>query len=83
MVGVALFYAACIVCWAQVGRLAGLGIVYWAAMAIAAAQALWHVWVIRSRRREDCFTAFRMNHWLGFTVFAGVLGHDLLARLAV
>jgi 4-hydroxybenzoate polyprenyltransferase len=82
VIGVALFYATCIVCWAQVGRLAGLGIVYWAAMAAAAAQALWHVWMIRSRRRDDCFAAFRMNHWLGFTVFVGVLGNDLLARLA-
>ena len=73
VIGVALFYATCIACWSIVGRLAGLGIAYWSAMAVAAAQALWHVWMIRSRRRDDCFAAFRMNHWLGFTVFAGVL----------
>jgi 4-hydroxybenzoate polyprenyltransferase len=35
-------------------------------------QAVWHGWLIRSRAREDCFTAFRLNHWLGFTVFAGI-----------
>ena len=78
--GVALFYATCIVCWSQVGRLAGLGAVFWIAMAVAAAQAVWHVWMIRTRRRDDCFTAFRMNHWLGFVVFVGVLGNDVLAR---
>ena len=24
------------------------------------------------RSREGCFKAFRLNHWLGFAVFAGV-----------
>jgi 4-hydroxybenzoate polyprenyltransferase len=42
------------------------------ALAAAAAQAAWHYRLIRSREREGCFTAFRLNHWLGFTVFAGV-----------
>ncbi|MEO7392064.1 MAG: 4-hydroxybenzoate octaprenyltransferase [Ramlibacter sp.] len=41
-------------------------------MAIAAGQALWHFVLIRGRAREGCFKAFRLNHWLGFTVFAGV-----------
>lgn len=80
VLGVALFYATCIVCWSQVGRLAGLGSVFWIAMATATAQALWHVWMIRARQRDDCFTAFRMNHWLGLTVFAGVL-LDLMTQL--
>jgi len=28
--------------------------------------------LIRDRSREGCFRAFRLNHWLGATVFAGV-----------
>jgi 4-hydroxybenzoate polyprenyltransferase len=48
------------------------------ALAAAAAQAVWHYSLIRTREREGCFTAFRLNHWLGFTVFAGVaLGYAL------
>ncbi|MBC7470755.1 MAG: 4-hydroxybenzoate octaprenyltransferase [Ramlibacter sp.] len=43
------------------------------AIALAAAQAAWHFTLIRSRSREGCFKAFRLNHWLGFTVFAGVV----------
>ena len=39
----------------------------------AAAQASWHFMLIRDRSREGCFKAFRLNHWLGFTVFAGVV----------
>ncbi len=42
------------------------------------AQVLWHYCLIRSRAREGCFAAFRANHWLGFTLFAGfVLGYAL------
>ena len=48
------------------------------ALALAVAQALWHYALIRGRTREGCFKAFRLNHWLGFTVFAGVVaGHAL------
>jgi len=43
------------------------------ATAAAAAQALWHYTLIRERSREGCFKAFRVNHWLGFTVFAGIV----------
>jgi 4-hydroxybenzoate polyprenyltransferase len=42
-------------------------------VAAAAAQAAWHYTLIRQRDREGCFRAFRLNHWLGFTVFAGVV----------
>ena len=40
---------------------------------MALAQAAWHWRLIRERTREGCFKAFRLNHWLGFTVFAGVV----------
>ncbi|WP_370583860.1 4-hydroxybenzoate octaprenyltransferase [Polaromonas sp. CG_9.7] len=42
------------------------------AIGLALLQALWHGWMIRKRERDDCFKAFRLNHWLGFTVFAGI-----------
>ena len=45
---------------------------YGAALGLGLAQALWHGWLIRKRERDDCFRAFRLNHWLGFTVFVGV-----------
>jgi 4-hydroxybenzoate polyprenyltransferase len=38
----------------------------------ATAQILWHWRLIRTRSREGCFTAFRQNHWLGFTLFTGI-----------
>ncbi|MDZ4143127.1 MAG: 4-hydroxybenzoate octaprenyltransferase [Burkholderiales bacterium] len=46
--------------------------IFYIAIGVAAAQALWHWRMIRGRTREGCFRAFRLNHWLGFTVFAGI-----------
>ena len=47
--------------------------IFLVAIAFAFFQAIWHGWLIRKRERDDCFKAFRLNHWLGFTVFAGIV----------
>ncbi len=70
--GVAMFYMVSLLCWSQVGHMAGLAMPFWAGITMAAVQAVGHVWLIRGRDRESCFAAFRMNHWLGATWFAGV-----------
>ena len=69
---IAMFYAAYLLIWAWVLEAPTRSIWLWLALAAAAAQALWHLWLIRRRERMACFLAFRMNHWLGLTVFAGV-----------
>ena len=78
-VAVVMFcYGAAISVWtlALVGRIPLLVILVTAAG--AAAQALWHYTLIRDRSRDGCFKAFRLNHWLGFTLFAGtVAGYAL------
>ena len=43
------------------------------AIAAAIGQVFWHYRLIKDRSREGCFKAFRINHWLGLTVFAGVV----------
>ena len=65
-------YAIFLAVWAWAGASRGLGAVFFAALGVAAAQALWHWQLIRGRTRDGCFKAFRLNHWLGFTVFAGI-----------
>ena len=67
------FYAAYLASWTWIGRSLGLGGLFFAGLALAAAQAAWHWTLIRTRTREGCFAAFRSNHWLGATVFAGVV----------
>jgi 4-hydroxybenzoate polyprenyltransferase len=43
------------------------------ALTAAVLQVVWHHRLIRGRTREGCFKAFRLNHWLGFTLFAGIV----------
>jgi len=66
------FYALHLLGWALLGRALGLGAVFGLGLVAAAAQAAWHYALIRGRTRDGCFKAFRLNHWLGCTVFAGV-----------
>ncbi len=76
--GVMLCYALYLAVWAWLGIRQGQGWAYFAGLAVAAGIAAWHHTLIRERTREGCFRAFRLNHWLGFAVFAGlVLDHAL------
>ena len=66
------FYMVYLLTWG--GWLASLGLhpvwmVFWGA---AAAQAVWHYRLIRGRERDDCFKAFRLNHWMAASLFAGL-----------
>ncbi len=70
--GVMVFYAAYLLSWAVIGLQLGLGAIHLLGIAAGTAQALWHFRLIRARSRDGCFKAFRLNHWLGCTVFAGV-----------
>jgi 4-hydroxybenzoate polyprenyltransferase len=70
---IAGFYAAFLALWALLLDAPERGAWLWAGLTGAAAQAMWHVWLIRDRSREGCFKAFRLNHWVGFSVFAGLV----------
>ena len=78
--GVMLSYALYLVVWALLGAGQGLGAAYFGGLLVAAGIALWHYTLIRGRSRDGCFRAFRLNHWLGFAVFAG-LALDHAGRL--
>jgi 4-hydroxybenzoate polyprenyltransferase len=69
---VMLFYAAYIGIWGAVLAQALTYPAWIAGLAAATAQALWHYRLIHLRERDNCFTAFRQNHWLGFAVFVGI-----------
>ena len=76
---VALFYLLFIAGWTAAGWQLGLGKVFLLGMAVAAAQALWHLRLIADRSRDGCFKAFRLNHWIGAAAFAGAAA-DLALR---
>jgi 4-hydroxybenzoate polyprenyltransferase len=71
-------YAVAIAVWAGVmgGRIPDAVVAL--TVLAATAQAAWHFSLIRDRSREGCFRAFRLNHWVGFTLFAGTLAGYLL-----
>ncbi len=66
------FYLIYLSIWAYLSTKWSSGAIYLIANGVALAQVAWHYTLIRARAREGCFKAFRLNHWLGFTVFAGV-----------
>jgi 4-hydroxybenzoate polyprenyltransferase len=79
VIGVTAFYLIHLASWALLGLHLGLGKVFLLGIAAAAAQVAWHYTLIRDRSREGCFKAFRLNHWVGFAVFAGTVA-DLALR---
>jgi 4-hydroxybenzoate polyprenyltransferase len=73
VVGVMAFYAIYLVGWGAIGLMLGLSNLSLWGIAAGGAQALWHHHLIHQRSREGCFKAFRLNHWVGFAVFAGTV----------
>ena len=67
------FYVAYLLIWAWLLNAPQQGVGFWLAWAVSAVQVVWHYLLIRQRSREGCFQAFRLNHWLGFSVFVGVV----------
>jgi 4-hydroxybenzoate polyprenyltransferase len=67
------FYAAYLLIWAWLMDAHQQGPWFWLAWAVSVGQVAWHYVLIRHRTREGCFKAFRLNHWLGFSVFVGVV----------
>jgi 4-hydroxybenzoate polyprenyltransferase len=70
---VMLCYTAFLGLWGVVGVRAGVGAAFALGLAAAAVQVVWHWRLIRDRTRDGCFQAFRLNHWVGFAVFAGIV----------
>ena len=69
---IALCYIFYLLIWTLAGDFITHSAIYLIALFVAIIQVVWHIWLIRNRERESCFKAFRLNHWLGFTVFAGI-----------
>ncbi|MDO5654241.1 MAG: 4-hydroxybenzoate octaprenyltransferase [Brachymonas sp.] len=68
--------------WALFWRHAGLGtqplftwrhFVWGATLLAVLAQTVWHLNLIRTRKRDACFKAFTMNHWMGVTAFVAAV----------
>ena len=67
------FYLGFVLIWALALAPLALGALFYVALAAVLMQVAWHWHLIRGRSREGCFRAFRENHWIGFTVFLGIV----------
>jgi 4-hydroxybenzoate polyprenyltransferase len=72
VMAVMAFYAVFLSGWWWLLQNLALGWPWGLALVVASAQVAWHFQLIRNRTREGCFKAFRLNHWLGASVFAGI-----------
>ena len=73
VVAIMLFYGVYLSIWTLALYQQSVGAIFYIAIAAAAVQVLWHWTLIRDRTRDGCFKAFRLNHWVGFAVFVGVV----------
>jgi 4-hydroxybenzoate polyprenyltransferase len=70
---IALSYSLLFLSQIWVAQLANLNNYFWVGWCCAAACAAYHLKLVASRKREDCFKAFRHNNWLGGFLFLGIL----------
>jgi 4-hydroxybenzoate polyprenyltransferase len=66
------FYAVYLIVWSWVVAPLVGAVGWWTGVAVAAIQVAWHFQLIRRRSRDGCFKAFRLNHWVGAALFAGI-----------
>jgi 4-hydroxybenzoate polyprenyltransferase len=67
------FYGLYLAVWSWVVAPLVQGWAWWLGVAVAGAQVAWHATLIWDRSREGCFQAFRLNHWVGLALFAGIM----------
>ena len=70
---VMLFYIVYLMSWTLLLQPYQLAWPFYVCMLAASLQAVAHYFWIKDRSREGCFKAFRANHWLGATVFLGIV----------
>jgi 4-hydroxybenzoate polyprenyltransferase len=73
VLAIALSYGMLFLSQIWVAQLANLTNYFWVGWCLALACAAYHLKLVATRKREDCFKAFRHNNWLGGFLFLGIL----------
>ncbi|MEY4495136.1 MAG: hypothetical protein RL744_200 [Pseudomonadota bacterium] len=73
VLAIALSYGVLFLSQIWVAQLANLNHYFWVGWSLALACALYHLKLVATRKREECFKAFRHNNWLGGLLFLGIL----------
>jgi len=70
---IAVSYAILFISQIWVAQLANLSNYFLVGWFVALACAIYHLKLISTRKREECFAAFRHNNWLGGFLFLGIM----------
>jgi len=73
VIAIALSYSVLFLSQIWVAQLANLSNYFWLGWCLALACAAYHLKLVSTRKREECFKAFRHNNWLGGFLFLGIL----------
>ena len=73
VLAIAVSYGILLLSQAWVAQIANLSDYFWLGWGLALACAVYHLKLVSTRKREDCFKAFRHNNWLGGFLFLGIL----------
>jgi 4-hydroxybenzoate polyprenyltransferase len=73
VLAIGLSYAALFLSQLWVAALAELGNYFLVGWVMALACAIYHLKLVSTRKREECFLAFRHNNWLGGFLFLGIV----------
>jgi 4-hydroxybenzoate polyprenyltransferase len=73
VLAIALSYTILFASQVVVAQLANLSNYFWIGWTLALICAMYHLKLVSTRKREDCFKAFRHNNWLGGFLFLGIV----------
>lgn len=73
VLAIAISYGVLFVSQIAVAILSKLSHWHWLGWILALACALYHLKLVSTRARDDCFKAFRHNNWLGGFLFLGIV----------
>ncbi len=73
VIAIAISYGVLFISQVWVAQLAGLSNYFLLGWLPALACAIYHLKLVSTRNREDCFKAFRHNNWLGGFLFLGIV----------
>ena len=72
---IGLLQCLCLIAFWRCGVAFALGPIYYAAVIAVGILFARHLWLIRDRDIEPCFTAFNQSKWIGLIILMGLCGH--------
>ena len=72
---IGLLQCLCLIAFWRCGVAFALGPIYYAAVVAVGILFARHLWLIRERDIEQCFTAFNQSKWIGLIILMGLCGH--------